>query len=187
MAAGIFVEKKKVKNPPLTVLHLGDRALRTPAKRVTKVDDELRKLIRDMLQTMYCEDGIGLAAPQVGIAKQLVVIDCNPDKPKESPLILINPMIKNFGIALVSDEEGCLSVPKVFMQVKRPEVVELAYKDEHGKPQTMKTEGLLARVIQHEIDHLNGVMFVDRIENRIALDQELAKQGLPVNAVQSLV
>lgn len=187
MPSAILVEKKKVKNPPLTIYHLGDRTLRTPAKRVTKVDDELRQLIRDMLVTMYSEQGIGLAAPQVGIHKQLLVIDIEPDNPKHVPLVLINPVIKNFGPELCSDEEGCLSVPNVFMQVKRPSTVEVSYKDEFGKPKTLKADDLLARVIQHEMDHLNGVLFVDRVDNRIELTQQLSKQGFSLQAVKPLV
>jgi peptide deformylase len=89
MPSDIAVEKKKLKNPPLQLHYLGDRVLRQPAKRITKIDDELRQLVREMLQTMYSSDGIGLAAPQVGIHKQLIVIDCHPDQPESPPLVLI--------------------------------------------------------------------------------------------------
>ena len=94
MPSDIAVEKKKLKNPPLQIHYLGDRVLRQPAKRVTKIDDELRQIVREMLQTMYSSDGIGLAAPQVGINKQLIVIDCKPDEPDHPALVLINPTIK---------------------------------------------------------------------------------------------
>jgi peptide deformylase len=187
MPTTIAVEKKKLKNPPLTVYELGDKTLRQPAKRVAKIDDEVREIVRKMLQTMYSQDGIGLAAPQVGIHKQIIVIDCELDQPEVKPWILINPEIKKFGKALAKDQEGCLSVPGVFMDVMRPDEIEVTFKDEFGRLQHLKTDGLLARVIQHEIDHLNGVMFVDRIDNRIALDQELTKKGFSPKSVKPLV
>jgi peptide deformylase len=186
MPAEILVEKVKLKKPPLQVHHLGDRALRQPAKRVAKVDSEVRNLIRQMLQTMYSQDGIGLAAPQVGIHKQILVIDIDPEDAANPPLILINPAIKGFGGEVVAFEEGCLSIPGVFLDVKRPELVQVSYKDEMGRPQIMLMDSILGRVVQHEIDHLNGVLFVDRVENKLVLNQELAKQGFSVNAVRSL-
>ncbi|MBE9028542.1 peptide deformylase [filamentous cyanobacterium LEGE 11480] len=184
--SSIVVEKKKLKHPPLEVHELGDKVLRQPAKRVTKIDDELRETVRKMLQTMYSQDGIGLAAPQVGIHKQLVVIDCELEDPEAKPYVLINPEIKKFGSELAKDQEGCLSVPGVFADVVRPDAIEVTYKDESGRLQKLKADGILARVIQHEIDHLNGVMFVDRVDNRLALDQELAKQGFSPKAVKPL-
>ena len=107
--SSIVIDKKKVKNPPMEVVQLGNKTLRQPAKRVTKIDEELRETVRQMLQTMYSQDGIGLAAPQVGINKQLVVIDVEIDKPDIEPLVLINPVIKRLGGENVSDQEGCLS------------------------------------------------------------------------------
>jgi peptide deformylase len=186
MPAQLLVEKKKVKISPLTIHKLGDRVLRQPAKRVSKIDDDLRRLVRDMLVTMYSQDGIGLAAPQVGINKQLLVIDCEPDNPKAPQLVLVNPTIQSFGPTLCSDQEGCLSIPGVYLDVKRPEEVVVAYKDENGRPKTLKANDLLARVIQHEMDHLNGVMFVDRVDNKIALTQELTKGGFALQSVQPL-
>lgn len=186
-ASPILVEKKKLKNPPLDVHHLGDRVLRQPAKRISKVDDKLRDLIRDMLKTMYSEDGIGLAAPQVGINKQLLVIDINFEEADVPPLVMINPVIKSTNQDLELDQEGCLSIPGVFLDVKRPTAVEVAYKDENGRPQRLKAKDLLARVILHEMDHLNGVLFVDRVENKVALTQELQKQGFEQKAVRSMV
>ncbi|GAB4370372.1 MAG: peptide deformylase [Elainellaceae cyanobacterium] len=184
MTAQILVEKKKLANPPLKLHYLGDRVLRQPAKRIAKVDDEIRKLARQMLQTMYSEDGIGLAAPQVGVHKQLIVVDCEPDEPTAPALVLINPTITKFGSEACVIQEGCLSIPKVFLDVTRPEVIEVSYKDEYGRPQKITAKGLLSRVIQHEIDHLNGVMFVDRVDNTIAMNQELVKQGFAVDAVK---
>jgi peptide deformylase len=184
MTAQILVEKKKLAKPPLDLHFLGDRVLRQPAKRVTKIDDEIRELARQMLQTMYSEDGIGLAAPQVGINKQLLVIDIELDNPTAPPLILINPVITGRGSDVCVIQEGCLSIPGVYLDVTRPEAIEVSYKDEYGRPQKRTATDLLARVIQHEIDHLNGVMFVDRVDNALALNQELAKNGFSVQAVK---
>ncbi|MFN6564543.1 MAG: peptide deformylase [Nostoc sp. ChiSLP01] len=184
MPSEIAVEKKKLKNPPLELHYLGDRVLRQGAKRISKVDDELRKLVREMLQTMYSKDGIGLAAPQVGIHKQLIVIDLEPDNAANQPLVLINPTIKQVSRDISVAQEGCLSIPNVYLDVKRPEVVEIAYKDEYGRPQTLKANDLLGRCIQHEMDHLNGVVFVDRVENSLTLAQELSKNGFSYQAVK---
>jgi peptide deformylase len=187
MPSDIAVEKKKLENPPLKLHFLGDRVLRQPAKRITKIDDELRQLVREMLQTMYSEDGIGLAAPQVGIHKQLIVIDCEPDNAATPALILINPTIKQVSRELCVAQEGCLSIPKVFLDVKRPRIIEVSYKDEYGRPHTLKANELLSRCIQHEIDHLSGVVFVDRVENTLTLAQELSKNGFSYQAVKPVV
>lgn len=186
MAAVIEVEKKKLKNPPLTINQLGDRGLRTPAKRISKVDDNLRSLIRDMLQTMYSEDGVGLAAPQVGVNKQLLVIDEDPENDENQPLILINPKILKYSDEMAKGQEGCLSIPGVYLDVIRPAAIEVSFKDESGKPRKMKADDLLARIIQHEMDHLQGVLFVDRVENSIALNQELSKNGFKVKDVRKV-
>ncbi|MBF2003636.1 MAG: peptide deformylase [Synechococcales cyanobacterium C42_A2020_086] len=186
MTAQLLVEKKKLANPPLELHYLGDRVLRQPAKRISKIDDDIRLLARQMLQTMYSEDGIGLAAPQVGVHKQLIVVDCEPDKPTTPPLVLINPVINKVSREVCVIQEGCLSIPKVFLDVVRPEVIEVSYKDEQGRPQRITAKGLLARVIQHEIDHLNGVMFVDRVDNKLAMNQELTKNGFSVAAVKPI-
>lgn len=186
MSSQVLVEKKKLKSPPLDIRYMGDRALRQPAKRVAKVDQELRQLVREMLQTMYSADGIGLAAPQVAVQKQLIVIDCEPDNPANPPLVLVNPTIKYLSDDVCVAEEGCLSIPSVYMDVKRPQVVEVAYKDEYGRPRTLNVTGLLSRCIQHEIDHLNGILFVDRVENALALTQELSKHGFSYQAVKPI-
>lgn len=186
MTSLVAVEKKKLDKPPLEIHYLGDRVLRQPAKRIAKVDDSIRQLIKDMLQTMYSADGIGLAAPQVAVNKQLIVIDCEPDKPENPPLVLINPKITRYSSQTCNGDEGCLSIPGVYLEVNRPEAVEVSFKDEQGKPRKIQASGLLARVIQHEMDHLNGVMFVDRVENEIALTEELKKKGFSVNTVKPI-
>ena len=186
MASIVAVEKEKLTNPPLELRYLGDRALRQQTKRVAKVDGEIRQLAREMLQTMYSADGIGLAAPQVAVQKQLIVIDCEPDNAANSPLILINPTVKYLSPELCVAQEGCLSIPNVYMDVTRPQMVEIAYKDEHGRPQTLTATELLSRCIQHEIDHLNGILFVDRVQNSLAVTQELTKQGFSAKAVKPI-
>jgi peptide deformylase len=186
MVSVMAVEKKKLENPPLEIHYLGDRVLRQPAKRIAKIDDSIRTLIKEMLQTMYSSDGIGLAAPQVGVNKQLIVIDCEPDKPDTPALVLINPKITRYSSQTCNSDEGCLSIPGVYLEVNRPEAVEVTYKDENGKPKKLQASELLARAIQHEMDHLNGVMFVDRVANEIALTQELQKKGFALSAVQPI-
>lgn len=186
MTAGVLVAKKKLAKPPLEIHRLGDRVLRQPAKRIAKVDAEIKQLIREMLQTMYSADGIGLAAPQVAVNKQLIVVDCHPDDAATPPLVLINPKVTQASRDISVTQEGCLSIPGVYLDVKRPMAIEVSYKDETGRPQKLQADGLLACCIQHEIDHLNGVLFVDRVENALLLDQELVKHGFSVQAVKSV-
>ncbi|KGF73310.1 peptide deformylase [Neosynechococcus sphagnicola sy1] len=186
MPSEVLVEKKKLKQPPLEIHYLGDRVLRQSTKRVTKIDDQLRQLVREMLQTMYSADGVGLAAPQVGMHKQLIVVDCDPEEPANPPLVLINPIIKQASPELELGMEGCLSIPNVFLEVRRSLAIEVSYKDEQGRPRTLQAKDFLARAIQHEMDHLHGVMFVDRVENTLMLNQELTKQGFAPQAVQPI-
>lgn len=180
----VQVAKTKLKNPPFELHFLGDKVLRQGSKRITQVNDETRQLARKMLQTMYSSSGIGLAAPQVGINKQLIVVDINPDEAANPPLILINPVIKDVSEEVEVAEEGCLSIPGVYLDVKRPAMIEVAYKDELGRPQVLYATELLSRAILHEIDHLTGVMFVDRVENAIKLQQELQEHGFSRQAVR---
>ena len=168
----ISVSKEPVENPPLKVYQLGDKALRTPANRIVKVDDSIRKLAKDMLITMYSSKGIGLAAPQVGIQKRLLVIDLNFEDPNSPPMVFINPEIISSSATLDTYEEGCLSIPGVYLNVLRPSSIKLSYRDEMGRPKKMNADGLMARCIQHEIDHLNGVCFVDKVTD----EEELKKQ-----------
>jgi peptide deformylase len=186
MVAVVEVEKKKLKQAPLTVLRLGDKVLRQGTKRVSKIDNDLRQLAKEMLQTMYTQDGIGLAAPQVGVNKQLIVVDDDPENAAKPPLILVNPTIIRTSSETDSDQEGCLSIPGVYLDVVRPVALEVSFKDEHGRPQKMMVKDLLARVILHEIDHLNGVVFVDRVTNSVALTQELQKNGFSTKDVKKV-
>lgn len=182
----VQVPKDAVAEPPLPIHILGDRALRSPARRVGKVDESVRDLARDMLRSMYSAKGIGLAAPQVGVHKQLLVIDLDPENAASPPLVLINPEIRAFGSGLDTYEEGCLSIPGVYLDVVRPSTVELQYRDEMGRPRRMKADGLLGRCIQHEMDHLNGVLFVDRVTDELTLNSELQDHGFQRGDVQSI-
>ena len=180
------VEKTSYKNN-LEIYKLGDEVLRKNSQRISKVDTSIRNLAKDMLQSMFSAKGIGLAAPQIGIHKELLVIDINYEDSAAEPLILINPEITAFGSTLNSYEEGCLSIPGVYLNVIRPSTIKLKFRDEMGRPRKMKAEGLLARCIQHEMDHLNGVLFVDRVSSIEDLNKELSREGfnkkdvLPMN------
>lgn len=138
-----------------------DPILRKKSESLEKVDNELRKLMDDMLKTMYAAPGIGLAAVQVGILKRLIVVDVSKDDKKKKPFFLVNPQIiyksKNTSI----HEEGCLSLPGHFAEIERPSECHINYLDYNGKKKNLKAHGLLSTCIQHEIDHLDGVLFID--------------------------
>ena len=138
-----------------------DPILREKSTPLEKVDDELRKLLDDMLETMYAAPGIGLAAVQVGILKRLIVIDISKDKEKKKPLFLINPEIISRSKKTSTYEEGCLSLPGHFAEIERPAECQIKFINYEGKEKELKADGLLATCIQHEIDHLNGILFVD--------------------------
>ena len=180
------VNKEAVDNPPLEIFKLGSNTLRTEAKHVSKVNNDIRDLAKNMLQSMYSAKGIGLAAPQVGISKELLVIDINFEDSAAEPLILINPEITAFGSTLNSYEEGCLSIPGVYLNVIRPSTIKLKFRDEMGRPRKMNADGLLARCIQHEVDHLKGVLFVDRVTSKEDLKKELTKEGYNMKDVLPL-
>ncbi len=138
-----------------------DPILRQKSKPLENVNDETRKLMDEMLETMYQAPGIGLAAVQIGILKKIVVIDVSKEKEKKSPLFLVNPEILNRSKETSIYEEGCLSLPGQFAEIERPSECLLKYIDYHGKEKQFKADGLLATCIQHEVDHLNGILFVD--------------------------
>ena len=138
-----------------------DPILRKKCEPLEKVDDSVRTLMKDMLETMYKAPGIGLAAIQVGILKKIVVIDISKDEKKKDPLFLINPEIIHQSKNTSTYEEGCLSLPGQFAEIVRPAECTLKYIDYHGKKKELKAEGLLATCIQHEVDHLNGILFID--------------------------
>jgi len=157
----VHVSKEPPAEPPLTIHTLGAAELRAPARRISKVDESVRELARDMLHSMYAARGIGLAAPQVGVARQLLVIDLDLEEAATPPLVLINPEITAASASFNSYEEGCLSIPKVYLEVVRPSTIEVSFRDDQGRPRRLKADGLLARCIQHELDHLDGKLFVD--------------------------
>ena len=187
MGRGVQVPKEVIDNPPLTIATLGNQVLRQPARRISKVDESVRELARDMLRSMYAASGIGLAAPQVGVHKQLLVIDLDPENAATPPMVLINPEITSFGAGIDTYEEGCLSIPGVYLDVVRPSVVEVSYRDEIGRPQKLRADSLLARCIQHELDHLNGVLFVDRVTDELSLNEGLQQKGFNRADVNSIL
>jgi len=144
-----------------TILTEPNKVLRQVSKSVDKVGDEERALMDDMLDTMYDAPGIGLAAIQIGVPKRIIVMDISRDEDKKEPRYFVNPIIKNRNEEKVKYEEGCLSVPDQFAEIERPNTCEVEYLDYDGKKQLLKAEGLLATCIQHEMDHLEGILFID--------------------------
>ena len=146
-----------------TILTLPDPRLRLVSKPVAKVDAEIRKLVEDMFETMYGAPGIGLAAVQIGVPKRVVTMDlAKKDEPK-SPKVYINPELLWASEERATYEEGCLSIPEYYEEVERPAQVKVRYTDLEGNAQEVEANGLLATCLQHEIDHLNGVLFIDHI------------------------
>jgi len=160
----------------LPILHYPDPRLHTKASPVTEVTDELRTLIRDMAETMYEAPGVGLAATQVNVHKRIVVIDVSEDK--TGLRVFINPVLSRCEGSQVG-EEGCLSVPGIYDKVERAERVTITYMDLDGTERKLEAEGLLAVCIQHEIDHLNGTVFVDHLSQlkQLRIKNKLAKQA----------
>ena len=138
-----------------------DPILREKCEPLEKVDTDTKKLMDDMLETMYAAPGIGLAAVQIGILKRLVVIDISRDEEKKNPIFLINPEIINQSKQTSVYEEGCLSIPGQFAEIERPAECTLKYINYNGEKKELKADGLLATCIQHEVDHLNGILFID--------------------------
>ncbi|MGB7748840.1 MAG: peptide deformylase [Verrucomicrobiia bacterium] len=164
----------------LEVIKYGHPALRQKGARIEKITPEIKKLIADMFETMHASHGIGLAAQQVGRALQLTVVDVREAKDRPSwleldgqpanvnefmPLILINPELKPGGEPATGGE-GCLSFPEIFAEITRPELVDVKALNENGKPVEFRCGGLLARAVQHETDHLNGILFIDRMSRK---------------------
>ena len=138
-----------------------NKILREISKPVLNVGVEEQKLMDDMLETMYYANGIGLAAIQVGVPKRIIVIDISKDEKKEKPMFFVNPIIKNKNLEKLTYEEGCLSVPDQFAEIDRPSKCEVEYLDYDGEKKLLKADGLLATCIQHEMDHLEGILFID--------------------------
>ncbi len=145
----------------LEILKEPDSILRKKSKEVEKVDNKIQRLMDDMLETMYQAPGIGLAAPQVGILKRVIVIDLSKGDTPKNPLYIVNPKIIWKSEDVISREEGCLSIPGHFAEVTRPSKCKVEYLDYNGKLNQLDADDLLATCIQHEIDHCDGILFID--------------------------
>jgi len=169
----------------MAILHIrkyGDDVLRRPTALVTGFDDALQKLIDDMVETMHAAPGVGLAANQVGVSKRLMVIDLSVGKRPQELHVFVNAEIVE-RVGQITEEEGCLSIPDFVEIVTRPERVKVRYLDRNGEQREMWGEGLMARALCHEIDHLNGMLFVDHLrgfkkERILKKIQKLAKAGM---------
>ena len=166
----------------LDIITLPDRKLRLVSAPVERIDDELRRLMDDMLETMYAAPGIGLAAIQVGVPRRLVVLDVAKREDEEAeaaPMFLINPEILTGSDERTVHEEGCLSIPEYYAEVERPASVRLRYLDRDGKRREIEADEILATCIQHEVDHLNGTLFIDYLSKlkRDMVIKKFAKQA----------
>ena len=155
-----------------------NKLLRQISVPVEKVEETERELMNDMLETMYAANGIGLAAIQIGIPKRIIVMDLSKEENKKNPMYFVNPIIKKKNDQNVTYEEGCLSVPNQFAEIDRPKTCEVEYLDYNGNKQNLKAEGLLATCIQHEIDHLEGILFIDYLSKlkKEIIVKKLSKQ-----------
>ena len=146
-----------------TILTEPNNVLRKISEPVDKVGKEEKILMDDMLETMYAANGIGLAAIQIGVPKRIIVMDLGREDGKKDPRYFVNPVIKNKNLSKSTYEEGCLSVPNQFAEIDRPSKCEVEYLDYNGEKKILKAEGLLATCIQHEMDHLEGILFIDHL------------------------
>lgn len=162
----------------LPILTLPDPVLRKKAKPVERIDAELRRLMDDMLATMYDAPGIGLAAPQVGVLRRLIVMDPAKDEAPKSPLVMVNPEMLERSEEMRTHEEGCLSIPDFTAEIERPARTRVSYIDREGKKREAGLEGIWSTLVQHEIDHLNGVLFIDYLSRlkREMVVRKFAKQ-----------
>ena len=155
-----------------------NKLLRQISKTVEKVKDEERKLMDDMLETMYAANGIGLAAIQIGVPKRIIVMDISKKENEKNPMFFVNPVIIKKNVEKATYEEGCLSVPNQFAEIDRPSSCEVEYLDYDGNKKNLKAEGLLATCIQHEMDHLEGILFIDYLSKlkKNIIVKKLSKQ-----------
>ncbi len=167
------------------ILIIPDPILRKKSAEVDIVDKKIQTLMDDMLATMYNAPGIGLAAIQIGVPKRVVVMDLSKDENRKSPMYFINPEITWKSETNATYEEGCLSIPNQFAKIERPEKCKIKFLDYHGKEKIIEAEGLLATCIQHEIDHLNGVLFIDYLSKlkKSIIVKKLAKQQKEINRI----
>ena len=161
-----------------TILTEPNKILRQVSKSVEKVGQAERQLMDDMLDTMYHANGIGLAAIQIGVPKRIIVMDLSKKEEEKKPMYFVNPVIKNKNQNFSKYEEGCLSVPNQFAEIERPKTCEVEYLDYDGEKKIIKAEGLLATCIQHEMDHLEGILFIDYLSKlkKTMIVKKLSKQ-----------
>ncbi len=157
-----------------------NKLLRQVSQPVEEVDKQIQKIMDDMLETMYSANGIGLAAIQIGVPKNLIVIDLLTKEKKKNPMFFVNPKIIKKSSKMSKYEEGCLSIPNLFAEVQRPSECEIEYLDYEGNKTSLKATGLLATCIQHEMDHLKGILFIDYLSKlkRDIILKKLSKQNL---------
>jgi len=169
------------------IVEYGTPSLREPSKEVHKISSKIKTLVKDMLDTMYTNNGVGLAAPQIGENLRIFVIDVSTKDEPLNPMVFINPkIIKREGE--MKGDEGCLSFPAVYTEVKRYKKVMVKAQNENGRFFTIEAEGdLLAKALQHEFDHLDGILFIDHATNRFAADEELLKHNLPPIEVDKMI
>ena len=162
------------------ILRYGTESLRQPSKEVHKVSKKITDLVNDLLETMYSANGVGLAAPQIGVNYRVFVLDVSTNEEKLKPMVFINPKIIKKSGAIISNE-GCLSFPEAYTDVRRYKDVTVKALDAHGRPFVLEANGgtLLTRCIQHEFDHLDGILYIDHCINRFETDNVLAKYDLP--------
>ena len=161
-----------------TILTEPNQLLREVSQPVAQVGENEQKLMDDMIETMYAANGIGLAAIQIGFPQRIIVMDISKDKKNKNPMYFVNPIILNKAIEQSTYEEGCLSVPNQFAEIYRPNKCEVEYLDYNGEKKLLKAEGLLATCIQHEIDHLEGILFIDYLSKlkKSMIIKKLSKQ-----------
>ena len=162
-----------------------NKILRKKSEPVDKVDEDIKKIMDDMLETMYAAPGIGLAAIQIGIPKRVIVMDISSKQEPKKPMFFINPEIINKSDNNSTYEEGCLSVPGQFAEIDRPEKCHIKYLDYNGKQQEIKAEGMLATCIQHEMDHLEGILFIDYLSKlkKSMIIKKLSKQKKAIERI----
>ena len=168
------------------ILVIPDPLLRKVSEPVNSVDTEVKNLMDDMLETMYAAPGIGLAAVQIGVLKRIIVIDLSKGGEKKNPLFIVNPQITFKSDNLISYEEGCLSIPNQFAEVKRPSSCEVNFLDYDGKKKEINADGLLATCIQHEVDHLNGILFIDHL-SKLKKDLILKKTKKQIKEIDRVI
>ena len=162
-----------------------NKILREKSIPVEKIDEDLQKLMDDMLETMYAAPGIGLAAIQVGVPKRVIVLDIAPKDEPRNPIFFVNPEIIKKSDNNSTYEEGCLSVPGQFAEIDRPDKCHIKYLDYHGQPKEIKAEGMLATCIQHEMDHLEGILFIDYLSKlkKSMIIKKLSKQKKAIERI----